>query len=758
MRVRACIITLLLISSLWANSPFYSVQTHFGQYRRGDMDSSSVEEQLDLCAEAGIQMIRDECLWSDVETDSGIYVIPPEIDHYVNSALARGIDIYMILNYNNSIYAASNGSGVTTQANRDAYARYCQTLVEHFSPIGVKHYEIWNEPNHGVLFWTPQPNASDYTALLHTAYDSIKAIDSTVIVIGCATSPAIRNPSPYIEGLDFIRDVYAAGGASYMDAISFHLYQVAYRPENEFISYVNSVKSYVGDKPIYFSEFGYPTHNAWPNISLAKQAQYVTRMFLTCLMDPQIQSVVYYDLKNDGTVIEEPEHNFGLLEFDKTPKLAYTALKELISQTDTLKPRTSSSENDVYLANMNDSLTIVWTFSGAKSHDLPVNANYARIEGMLGDTLAYYMTENDTINLSINESPQYCITRQEAPIVAEFSFNDHDFLLYPDENLQCTYTAKSVDGTPIIINPSSLSWEFIGQTGSIEKDIFTASSPGNGMIIADIQGMKDTINITVLEDPGYYTVESFSDTSNFMLSSSYLNMDVSNLSMQTGNNWEALSLNYEYSGSTAIAYISKNILFNHHADSIYLDIKTDEKEYDFRLYCKDAKGKSYTLYMKPRPTTWINTWGTLGCPVEIDESAIPPVNIYKIYVKLRPGSTSQTIPYTGEILLDNLRIKRGDAVGIINDIDIPINIQLFQNYLNPFNGYSRIRFQLTQASMVRLDILDLRGSVVASPLNSFHSPGDHYLDLDMQSLSSGIYIYRLTTPYSTLNRKFAYIK
>ncbi len=60
MRVRACLVTLLLVSSLWANSPFYSVQTHFGQYRRGDMDSSSVEEQLDLCAEAGIQMIRDE--------------------------------------------------------------------------------------------------------------------------------------------------------------------------------------------------------------------------------------------------------------------------------------------------------------------------------------------------------------------------------------------------------------------------------------------------------------------------------------------------------------------------------------------------------------------------------------------------------------------------------------------------------------------------------------------------------------------------
>ncbi|RKY52747.1 MAG: hypothetical protein DRP93_07620, partial [Candidatus Neomarinimicrobiota bacterium] len=490
MKIKPYIIILMLIGNLWANSPFYSVQTHFGQFRRSDMDSLSVEEQLDLCTEAGIQMIRDECLWSDVETDSGIYVIPPEIDHYVNSALSRGIDIYMILNYNNSIYAPSNGSGITTQANRNAYARYCQAVVGHFSPLGVKHYEIWNEPNHGVLFWTPQANANDYTDLLHTAYDSIKAIDSNVTVIGCATSPAIGNPSPYIEGLDFIRDVYAAGGALYMDAVSFHLYQIAYRPEHEFISYVNNVKLFVGDKPIYFSEFGYPTHTTWPNISLAKQAQYVTRMYLTCFMDPQIKSVMYYDLKNDGTVPEEPEHNFGLLGFDKTPKLAYTALKELISKTAYSRPETSSSVNDIYFADIHDSLKIVWTYSGTKSLKLQVNANYVRLEGLLGDTLAYCITENDTIKLTINESPQYCITQTEIPIVDKFSFNDHDFLLYPNETLKCIYSAKTETGTPIIISPSAITWEFIGQTGELKNDIFTAFSPGVGMIIANILGIK----------------------------------------------------------------------------------------------------------------------------------------------------------------------------------------------------------------------------------------------------------------------------
>ena len=97
------------------------------------MDSSSVEVQLDLIAEAGIEMIRDECLWPYVETDSGVYVIPHGIDLYVRSAISIDIDVYMILNYNNTIYALSNSSGVTTQANREAYAGYCQAVVSYFS-------------------------------------------------------------------------------------------------------------------------------------------------------------------------------------------------------------------------------------------------------------------------------------------------------------------------------------------------------------------------------------------------------------------------------------------------------------------------------------------------------------------------------------------------------------------------------------------------------------------------------------------------
>ena len=738
------------------------VQTHFGQFRRADMDSSSVEAQLDLCANAGINMIRDECLWSDVELDSGMYIIPEAVDRYVRSALSRNIDVFLILNYNNTLYAESNGSGVTSESNRIAYARYCQAVVSHFYPLGVEHYEIWNEPNHGVLFWTPQPNANDYTALLHMAYDSIKAIAPDAKVIGCATSPAIGNPPPYIEGLDFIRDVFSAGGGNYMDAVSFHLYQIAYRPENELTSYMNSLKTYVGDKPIYLSEFGYPTHTAWPNISLELQARYIMRMFLIGCLDEQLKGMIYYDLKNDGTVKTEAEHNFGLLQFDTDPKPAYNALRIMQTLLNGQRvPDMWEYVDNIFRLFYSNGINILWSFSGSKSiYHIQDNTHYNfpmyyyHIINIYGETIEYHISKNDSILITVTEDPVYCLLSSEIHPISEFTFNEKDFLLYPGETITCSFSSKDAENIPVIIDPSAIHWTYTGSNGYIENKQFTAENMGEGQIIAEIQGFKDTINVKVLNDPGYYTIENFSDTANFHLESTQLDMSQSELS----SDGTVLKLKYQFSESSATVYLYKNILLNHHADSIYLDLKTDDKELEFRLYCKDANGISYTLGLKPKPTDWTNDWGTLSGAMSIASTATAPIVLEKIYIKIKPGTSTQTNPYSGEILFDNIRLKKGDALAIAETDILPDKITLTQNYPNPFNGISRIQFQLPRDSHVRFDILDLKGSILLTPLNQELQGGEHTIDLDMHNMASGIYIYRLSTGYEKASRKFVYIK
>lgn len=86
------------------------------------------------------------------------------------------------------------------------------------------------------------------------------------------------------------------------------------------------------------------------------------------------------------------------------------------------------------------------------------------------------------------------------------------------------------------------------------------------------------------------------------------------------------------------------------------------------------------------------------------------------------------------------------VIGIKNiNTEMPDGFNLFQNYPNPFNPETIIRFRIKEADFVTLKIYDLTGREVASTLNSNLNPGTYEVSFDGRNLSSGIYIYRLTS-------------
>ena len=76
------------------------------------------------------------------------------------------------------------------------YTRFARAAVARYAPLGVKHYEIWNEPNIDG-FWKPAPDAARYTELLKAAYAEMKQADPSITVLAGAFSPAggYRDPS-----------------------------------------------------------------------------------------------------------------------------------------------------------------------------------------------------------------------------------------------------------------------------------------------------------------------------------------------------------------------------------------------------------------------------------------------------------------------------------------------------------------------------------------------------------------------------------
>ena len=88
---------------------------------------------------------------------------------------------------------------------------------------------------------------------------------------------------------------------------------------------------------------------------------------------------------------------------------------------------------------------------------------------------------------------------------------------------------------------------------------------------------------------------------------------------------------------------------------------------------------------------------------------------------------------------------------------------LRQNYPNPFNPETTIEFELPAAGKVKIAVYNLKGELVAEPLNEFLSAGAHSVVWDGrsvsgESLASGIYFYALESGSFKTARKMVLLK
>jgi hypothetical protein len=94
----------------------------------------------------------------------------------------------------------------------------------------------------------------------------------------------------------------------------------------------------------------------------------------------------------------------------------------------------------------------------------------------------------------------------------------------------------------------------------------------------------------------------------------------------------------------------------------------------------------------------------------------------------------------------------------VADFGVPAIARLHQNFPNPFNPRTRISFELSASTPVRLDVLDVQGRRVANLVKSVLEPGSHEVVFDGKDLPSGMYISRLVTAFGTAERKMMLVR
>jgi hypothetical protein len=103
-------------------------------------------------------------------------------------------------------------------------------------------------------------------------------------------------------------------------------------------------------------------------------------------------------------------------------------------------------------------------------------------------------------------------------------------------------------------------------------------------------------------------------------------------------------------------------------------------------------------------------------------------------------------------------LNDGEPFEKVTEVGSPTDFALLGCYPNPFNPVTAISYQLSAVSHVNLSVYDISGRLVTELVNGWRDTGSHEVTLDASSISSGIYIYRLTAADFTASGKMVLMK
>jgi photosystem II stability/assembly factor-like uncharacterized protein len=124
------------------------------------------------------------------------------------------------------------------------------------------------------------------------------------------------------------------------------------------------------------------------------------------------------------------------------------------------------------------------------------------------------------------------------------------------------------------------------------------------------------------------------------------------------------------------------------------------------------------------------TWGIQNTPLT--------ENLYEIHFP--SANTGYIASWSGKIL----KTTNGGLtfIGQVNN-KTPTKFKLEQNYPNPFNPSTNINFSVPITGLVKLQIFDINGKLIAEPVNEILASGNYSISYNASDLSSGIYYYKM---------------
>jgi hypothetical protein len=308
-----------------------------------------------VASQAAPTWIRQEFDWSQIEPTRGTYNWST-YDTFMQLTAQHAVHVLPTL-MDTPSWDGPSWNAIPSDPTD--YATFVAAVVKRYGPHGsfwtshptldptyaLATYELWNEPyysngNNGnynpatyanlVKAATTAGRAADPTThYLLAAENQSQLVNSTWVWWVDALYQAVPNLNNYFDGVvvhpygtDLTNLSYPTPGVAYDG------YDQIRRVESIRQEFVNHGAS---DKPLWLTEIGWPTCTSGSThcTTEAGQATNLTTVFndARTTWKPYVQAVFVYNYQDNGSNNTDPENDYGLVNYNGTPKAALTIFK-----------------------------------------------------------------------------------------------------------------------------------------------------------------------------------------------------------------------------------------------------------------------------------------------------------------------------------------------------------------------------------------------------------------------------------------------
>lgn len=299
-------------------------------------DKVTLKKSLEQLADLGISFIRMDILWSDINTGHKKYDFS-RYDQIIDLLQEKNIRALAILDYNKDYKIDGKEVWNNPPDSNEEFAAYVEATVSRYKNW-VKHWEIWNEPNHPVYWTGPVDGLKLYSELLKKSYKAAKKADPSCLVLNGGLTADIEND---------VVNLYKAAGKDCFDVLNIHPFinpkkKDAVQIFGRLIDSIEMIMNKHNDptKKIWITEIGCPgvphgkTLTTWFEGEAGteeEQAVWLEKIYDLMKKHPRLEKIFWAFYRDTDGMFKDATDHLGIVRHDLTPKPAFHALKRLIA-------------------------------------------------------------------------------------------------------------------------------------------------------------------------------------------------------------------------------------------------------------------------------------------------------------------------------------------------------------------------------------------------------------------------------------------